>query len=429
MLNRAFFLFIFLHWLLAQASGQQALVLSNITIYQDSSFSSESKGNLKKGAIVNILDQSIAFHEDKTQTQQFPWFLVQDKTNQKGWVMGDELAVLSLSPSRFSGISQMTGAPYSICDGFEKSVFYWGNTSGKDDQSSHFSAKNEYHENYLVFINPENQTKFLSVGTKSERGNNTCIGIYFTDLTQNGHQEIVLIRSLSGKEMDEEVRKLEIYQILDGDFKLIFEQRLNIYFEPGITSPGRFKFVDISPDGIRLEYPKYEKCTKSHFGVPITKEPVTYEKCLSWISESYTWDRINNRFSHFYQPSALPFRARPLQEAVFLRERPSLSSPSIKLVQRNDRFKVIAHLETILTIKKKKVVRIFFLLKSADGTIGYLPSNQVEFVQAAHATILNQFYASPLLIKRDWKQETQFIRLRDFAKNAHWEVTGKLTEH
>jgi len=322
----------------------------------------------------------------------------------------------------------MTGAPYSIGDGFEKSVFYWGETSGKDDISSHFSTKNEYHENYLVFVNPNNQTKFLPIGTQSERGNNTCIGIYFADLTQNGHQEIVLVRSLSGKEMPEEVRKLEIYQLVDGDFKLIFEQRLNIYFEPGVTSPGRFKFVDISPDGIRLEYPSYEECTKSHFGVPITKEPVTYEKCLSWMTESYTWDRINSRFSLFYQPSALPYRAHPKKEAVFLRERPNLGSPSIQLLQKKDRLKVIAHLETISTIKKKKVARVFFLLKSSDGIVGYLPSDQVEFVQAAHATLLNQFYASPLLIKRDWHEETQFVRLRGFDKKAHWEVTGNFKE-
>ncbi len=420
-------MFFFLY-LTAQALGQQALVLSNISIFQDSSFSSDNVGIIKKGTIVNVLAQSQNLHEDKTQTQQFHWFQIKDDNNQTGWAMGDELAILSLSPTRFSGMGQLTGAPYSISDDFEKSVFYWGETNGKDDISSHFSSTNEYHENYLVFVNPDNQTKFLPVGTQSERGNNTCIGIYFADLTQNGHQEIVLIRSLSGKEMDEEVRKLEIYQIVDGAFKLIFEQRLNIYFEPSITSPGRFKFVDISPDGIRLEYPKYETCTKSHFGVPILKEAVTYEKCLSWITESYTWDRINNRFSHFYQPSALPYRAHPKKDAVFLRERPSLSSPSIKLLQRQDRLKVIAHLETISTIKQKKVVRVFFLLKSSDGIIGYLPSDQVEFVQAAHATILTQFYAHPLLIKRDWHQKTQFIRLRDFDKKAHWEVTGNFKE-
>ncbi len=429
MIKKVFFSFISLICFFAQAQGQQAVVLSNISIFQDSSFAAETTGLLRKGLVVDILSQSAALHEDKTQTQRFHWYQIKDSSNQVGWAMGDELALLSLSPTRFAGISQMTGAPYSIGDGFEKSVFYWGETRGKDDISSHFSTKNEYHENYLVFVNPDNQTKFLPVGTQSERGNNTCIGIYFADLTQNGHQEIILARSLSGKEMDEEVRKLEIYQLVDGDFKLLFEQRLNIYFEPGITSPGRFKFVDISPDGIRLEYPSYANCTKSHFGVPITKEPVTYEKCLSWMTESYTWDKINNRFSHFYQPSALPFRAHPKKEAVFLRERPSLTSPSIKLIKRKDRLKVIAHLETISRIKKKKVVRVFFLLKSADGSIGYLPSEQVEFVQAAHAQILNQFYANPLLIKRDWKQETQFVRLRGFGQKAQWEVTGNFQEH
>ncbi len=429
MQNRAFLTALLFLFLWVHARSQQALVLSNISIFQDSSFSAENTGLLKKGTLVDVLAQSGTLHEDKTQTQQFHWFLVKDAQGQTGWAMGDELAILSLTPSRFKGISQMTGGPYSIGKGFEQSVFYWGETNGKDDLSSHFSARNEYHENYLVFVNPNNQTKFLPVGTQSERGNNICIGLYFADLTQNGYQEIIVTRSLSGKEMEEEVRKLEIYQIVDGDFKLIFEQRLNIYFEPGITSPGRFKFVDISPDGIRLEYPQYEKCAKTHFGVPITKEPVTYQKCLSWITESYTWDRINNRFSHFYQPSALPFRARTKKDVVFLRERPSLGSPSIQLLHKKDRLKVIAHLETISTIKKKKVVRVFFLVKSSDGIVGYLPSDQVEFVQAAHASILNQFYAHPLLIKRDWRQETQFVRLRGFANKAHWEVTGNFTEN
>ena len=428
MQNRVIFIILLLHWFLAQAQGQQALVLSNIAVYQDSSFTSETTGLLKKGALVDILTKSELLHQDKTQTQQYHWYQVKGANQKTGWAMGDELAILSLSPTQFSSISQITGAPYSIADGFEKSVFYWGETFGKDEVSSHFSEKNEYRENYLVFINSNDQTIYLPVGTQSERGDNICIGIYFADLTQNGHQEIVLLRSLFGKEMDEEVRLLEIYQVVDGEFKILFDQRLNIYFEPSITSPGRFKFVDISPDGIRMEYPQYENCQQSHFNVPIGEEPVTYKKCLSWVTESYTWDRINHRFSHFYKPSTLPFRARTKKKAVFLRERPNLSSPAIKLLQQKDRLKVIAHLETISSIKNKKVVRVFFLLKSSDGIIGYLPSDQIEFVQAAHSGILNQFYAQPLLIKRDWTQETKFVRLRGFEKEAHWNVTGNFKE-
>ncbi len=426
MSKRSFCISFLLVWLFAQANGQvqHALVLSPIEIFQDSSFASPSIHTLREGQLVEVLAKSGSLHEDKTQTQRFFWYQVKDQSHHIGWAMGDELAILNLAPSKFAGMNSLTGGPYSIGDGFEESVFYWGETSGKDDISSHFSKNNEYHENYLVFINPENETKFLPVGTQSERGNNTCIGLYFADLTKDGHQEIILYRSLTGKEMEEEVRKLEIYQLVDGDFQNIFDQRLNLYFEPGVTSPGRFKFVDINPDGIRMEYPAYTSCSGSQFGVPITPQPVTYQKCLSWVTESYTWNKINNQFSHFYQPSALPFRAKIKQDAIYLRERPDLRSASIKLLQRKDRLKVIAHLEKIINIKGRKVDRVFFLVKSSDGIVGYLPSEQLQFVQAAHADLLNRFYAQPLLIKRDWHEEMKFVKLRGFDKKAYWDVTG-----
>lgn len=430
MYKRALFLSILFVWIFAQADAQvhHALVLSPIPLLQDSSFASETVGLLKKSAVVEILEKSGRLHEDKTQTQQFHWYKVKDDNDNVGWAMGDELAILHLSPEKFVGISHITGAPYAIGKGFEKSIFFWGETSGKDDLSSHFSAQNEYHENYLVFISPNNKTKFLPVGTQSERGKNTCIGLYFADLTKNGYQEIIVYRSLTGKEMDEEVRKLEIYQLVEGEFKIIFEQRLNLYFEPGVTSPGRFKFVDINADGIRLEYPSYKNCKKTEFGVPIPYHSAAYQKTLSWVSESYTWDKINNKFSYFYKPSSLPYRAQTRQAATFLREKPDLRSASIVLLRRHERLKIIAHLENITIIKNRKVPRIFFLVKTSDGTVGYLPSEQIQFMKAAHASILNQFYARPLLIKRNWKKEASFIRLRGFDKETFWEVTGNFTE-
>ncbi len=415
-------------WILtfAQANGQtqQALVLSPISIFADSSFSAATVGHLTPGQLVEVLQKSKVLHEDKTQTQQFFWYLVADTLNHTGWTMGDEIAILDLAPNQLTQTDQMSGGPYTIGPNFEESVFFWGKTYGKDDLSSHFSASNQYHENYIVFVNPNGETKHLPVGTQSERGTNICKGIYFADLTKDGYQEIILYRSLSGKEMDEEVRKLEIYQLVDGAFKMIFEQRLNLYFDSPLTSPARFKFVDITPDGIRIEYPDYGDCASTHFGVGIQNQPVTFQKCMSWVTESYTWDKVSSQFNHFYAPSSLPLRAHIKKEAIFLREKPSLRSTSVKLLQKKERLQVLEHLETISYIKNKKVARIFFLVKTSDGITGYLPSDQIVFIHTAHAPILNQFYTNPLVSKRDWQGEQEFVRLRDFKKAAHWEVTG-----
>ena len=416
-----FILFVFFF---AQANGQQqALVLSPVELLADSSFAADTKGTLAKGQLVEILQHSQVLHEDKTQTQQFYWYQVKDQDQNRGWVQGAELALLHLNPAKYIGIEQLTGGAYNMGIGFDSSVFYWGEVIGKDDVSSHFSSDNVYRENYLVFVNPQNKVIYLPAGTQSERGDNICQGVYFADMTGDGYQEIVLYRSLTGKEMDEEVRLVEVYQLVENQFQLIFEQRLNISFASMIPSPARYKFIDIQPDGIRIEYPQYASCGATHFGEIIKNQEVTYQKCMSWVTETFTWDKVSHRFNHFYQPSSLPLRAKTNQNGSFLREQPDIRSESILTLQSGMRLKVLAHLEKIVTIKNKKVARIFFLVKTNDGTIGYLPSSQITFVKSQHAALLNAFYTKPLLLKHHWQGKMDFIRLSGFEKEAHWEVT------
>lgn len=416
-------LFFMLFLVQAKAQTGQALVLSTVDLLSDSSFTSNQLSIQHAGDILQITGRSEELHFDKTQNQKFYYYKVINQQNKTGWILGDELAILYLNPSKFVSLNNLTDGPYNIGKGFNQSVFYWGATDGKDETSSHFSARNEYHENYLVFVNQAQQAIYLPTGTQSERGDNVCKGIYLADLTGDNKLEIILFRSLSGKEMGEEVRTLEIYRLVDNEFRLIFDQRLNLYFAPYVQSPGRYKYVDISPDGIRLEYPQYTSCSETHFGAQITQQDVTYQKCMRWVTESYTWDKVSNRFVHFYEPTSLPFRGK-VSKTTFLRQKPQPRSSSIHLLQEATTVKILAHLESWVSIKGQKVARVFFMVKTLDGTTGYLPSEQLAFEKAKHADLLNRYYHNPFRDKSHWNEEMDFVQLRGFQKESHWEVTG-----
>ena len=403
---------------LLRGQTNPGLVLSNIGVYADSTFESDVRFTLRRGAIVQILDKSKIMHDDMTQNQMFYWFLVRDSIRGTGWVFGDDLAVLQSTPEANQAPAPAQTGPFNLGKRFERTVFLIGRTEGKDHPSSHFSAHNFYRENYFVFMNPNQRAVFLPVGTESERGINRCRSVYLADLTGDNYLDVIIYRSLRGKEMSQEMRKLEVYQLDGTEFRLIFERVLNVYQTPGIASPARFMAVDISPEGMRFEYPEYGACATD-------LDTGSYKvHCMRWLSETLVWNEVTGAFENFYPPARRPLKARFDRPTVFVRQRPDIISPVLYVGRSGQPVTVLAEVRQYKRVKGKRTVRWFFRIKTATDVTGYVPVDRIAFVRSAHAPLLNKFYRYPLDDTRAWRKEIDFVRVRGFGQAPHWELSG-----
>ena len=95
-------------------------------------------------------------------------------------------------------------------------------------------------------------------------------------------------------------------------------------------------------------------------------------------------------------------KAAVWNSSVEVKEKPLSSSPTIARIYTKEPITIIKHYEEFVVEGGKKMVNNWFYVKTKNGKYGYVPSNEVGFIELEHANILNKYYLNPPLSKQEW---------------------------
>jgi Bacterial SH3 domain len=389
-----------------------AVTVSPVRLYADSSYSKQTETTFTEGELLEVLAETGKEHLDNTQNQSFKWYKVRTTSGTIGWIFGDNLAVVLPEYLVDAPLRPFFKKSAKFDNGFEKATVWVAGTDGHDVKEQKIIPSNpSYKEFYLVVTNERGKCVILNYANDSETAKKELQSIYFQDLTENKIDEIILETTSLPTGQTAEERVLEIYSFKAGTLSKIFEERLSLFWENDVPSPALSKFVEIEGSTIRVAYLDFMDCQKYSLGLPTDVRSRTQERCVEYVTYSFTWDKLTRQFKELYKPSRRTVQAVVSQE-IELKASPNSSAPNTIVVQPEDRLQVIKHYENMKQEDGKKSIEIWLYVKHPAGIIGYILASQLVFKNTEHAAVLKLFYEKPPLMKQDWHSTNHFVGIR-----------------
>jgi hypothetical protein len=390
-----------------------AVTVSPVRLYADSTFTKSTETTYSEGELFEVIGETKLEHFDNSQNQTFRWYKVKSMAGVVGWILGDNLAVVT--PERYveKELKPFYKKEYHFDNGFEKAIVWVAVTEGHDDKYSEKTYLNPaYKEFYLVVTNDKGKCTFLNYANVSETGRKELQSVHFQDVTDNKIDEIILETSSlpTGRALDE--RTIEIYSFKGGALVKIFDEELTLMWQDDMPTPSFSKFVEIEGSTIRTAYVEYKSCESySLKSVSGEKNIKTDERCLEYVTTSQVWDKTAKRFKPLYAESRSPLVGH-VREAASIKATPSVSGPSQATIKPEDRLTIVKHLENIIVEKNKKRIETWLFVKHPAGIYGYVLASQLKFKNVEHANLLELYYKNPPIEKKDWLSDMPFVSVK-----------------
>jgi hypothetical protein len=414
-----FFLFLAFFNLFEKASvgtlpSKPALTVDKTIVYADSSFTRPSKETLKSGEVLEILEQSAVEHPDKDKKQQFFWFKVKSKNNKTGWVFGDRLAVLAKNDFLEVEIDKFLQKKISLGVDFEDATIWLGSIVGHDAEEFH---EGFYGETYLIVSSPKGKNSFVRVGKESFQGEIQLLQLFFQDITNDGHAELIF--ELSSTDHTERFvsRNLEIHSFQTGGLTKIFDENLTLLGANRMPTPCLFKHIEIDDKTIRIEYLDFVSTSQYTLPYPHEIQSQTQEECVEFVTYSYAWSNRNHKIDLLYEESRTAPYVTPLNYGVSVRTTPAVSGEVVSILSEGDKLLVIKQFDKLSKNNAGTVqAEAYLYVRTPDKKYGYVAASKVTWLRMKHADVLGAYARNTPLMKLDWKYEGSFVRMLTKAK-------------
>jgi hypothetical protein len=222
--------------------------------------------------------------------------------------------------------------------------------------------------------------------------------------------EIILERSSKIKETDVEDRTFEVFGFSGGGLNRILEDRLTLLYEEDVPSPAQFKFVEILGNEIRFAYVDYINCEAYQQGFKTDTRSRTQERCMEYVTYTYTWDEGLRQFQLIYPPTRMTVEGNVAAEQ-HLYAIPSLEAKVSETMPPNTSFAIIKGFENIVQNADATLRVEPWLLVQYGDQQGYLPAASVTFPSSEHGAILQSYYKNPPLYKGKQKSTATFVKV------------------
>ncbi len=401
--------------------SKSATALNKVSLYTDSSFSHQTNTFFREGELFEVLSESKLEHEDDAQNQKFKWYKVRTQNNQEGWIFGDGIALIVPDHEITPHLRSFHKQRFEFDNGFEKSVMWIASIEGHDNFHEEDYLNPTYKEFYIVITNERGRSVHVNFGGISAMGKSELRDFQLTDVTGDSVPDFIVENSSYPVSSNVENRSIEIYSIQAGTIGKIFEERMTLSYDDDLPSPALYKYVEIDKQTIRVAYVDYVNCKSFSLPFKYDLRSKTQERCLEYVTYTYTWDKRKKVYSPLYEESRACVKASPTR-SVYLKEKPSLSAQQLQMLNTTDVLKVIKHFEKFVLQNGKKKQELYFYVQNEKGDYGYVDAHSVRITNVEHGALLYNYYQNPPLSKTDWNVKGDFLRIVQYPGES---VTNK----
>ncbi len=408
-------------------NSRVAVNINPIRFYTDSSFTKPSEMNFPEGELFEIISESRRLHDDNSQNQQFKWYRLQALNGKKGWVFGDNVAIILPETQIAAPFKPYHQQTTHFDNGFEKGIMWAASVEGFDNLYKNRPLLNPpYKEFYWMVTSERGKSVSIHCGGINDQGKKETLSVQFCNLNDSPSDELVLELNSQQTGSSLEQRDLEIYAFQGGSLQKIFEERLTLFFDQtggNEPAPSAYKCVEMesSPQNmIRIAYVDYVDCKKFtlKMNVDVQIEEGAYrERCMEYVTSSYVWDTKIQAFKTFYKETRTALNASIRLPNSVLKIAPSEESKTIRNLPNNDKLLIIKHCEDIALLNGEKIWNHFLYVKHASGDYGYVRARDIGFKNLEQGDLLQQYYRTPPPSKSEWKPtNVHFVKVKKIER-------------
>lgn len=335
-------------------SARAALALSNISLFADSTFSSETLGYLAAGSLLTVEQESQTDHEDDAQKQLFKWYRVKSLKGKTGWVFGDGVLIKENENLLSPVLRPYLYRKVRFTTGFENSMLWFGSIVGRDNFGDRLLSQ-VYVESYLVVTNQLGRSVSIPISNSSQFGENRLESFSILELTNDLIPEIVLQSSIEDVQNPRTQKLVHFYSFQGGTLRKIFEERLNVPNEEN-----RLKHLIIDKGMIRAYY--FESTAQA---------PALY-------SYTYYWNTRSRKYEILYAPAPFILRAIPRNLGIRLHSRPQNYSPAIATLNKSSQLQISSMIDSDSRSSNSTSVKIWAKVITDTGKKGFVPFKNLE---------------------------------------------------
>ncbi len=364
--------------------------LGNLGLYSDSTFSSNTVSFYKEGALFRLLGETKQLHEDDTQRQLYKWYKVQGQNGKIGWLFGDMIVVMVPNDKVAEAVQPFNKKQYDFGPKIGKAAIWIGKVEGRDivDQNRY-----SYKEEFLMVTNELGKTSAIELNSNRLQGSTHVRKMEIEELTGDEFPEILLQKISYSKREYYSNLNAEIYSFKEAMAEKVFEETMNLSSQ-GADSPLKYKYLDARPGKIRFEYIQSVNCNTG--------------KCLKHFTDTYFWNADKFIFENLRTPYRSPVKGALKNTNVRLRKGIGYLTDDIAVLKRDNMLRIIREESKTVKVDGNPTPAIWFYVKDELGRQGYLPADEVEFLNISHAALLNGYYHSTSSII----DERDFVKVR-----------------
>lgn len=373
-------------------SRKVAISLGRISLHSDTALHLQTNIVLEDGMLLDILQQSSLFHNDKDENQQFRWYKVRTGTNQIGWVFGDAIAVFSPKNAADTLLLAFSLKKWNLSASFGASMSWLASVEGKELKSSSDAARKVYREQYLVFSNQSGKSISLPLTISGAEGMQQLNSFEIRDITGDADPEIIIEKAIS-EIPGFEVRNAEIYRFSRSGFQKIFEQPMTLFASAQTLTPARYKIIQIERKLIRISWVDFRSCQPGRFSTETERALQDKKKCVDYVTSTYGWDAATGMFTPIYAESRKPLKGFS-KGRFFLRTAALMNAEKRAKLDPEDPITAI-FVFSDFERSEEKDNPIWLYVETNSGQSGYIPAFRIYFEETEHADILNDYFSNP----------------------------------
>jgi len=403
-----------------------ATTLSGINLYPDSTFEIQSRGSIKAGVLLEIIQESVIEHDDASQNQTFKWYKVKTPKGKQGWVFGDAIAVILPDTQVDAKLKKFHKKQFNFTNGFEKATLWIASMEGRDNFHQQALMNPPYKEYYMVFSNERGNCAFIHFGGENARGHMDLRLFQVLDTTGDKVPELLVQTSTFSTDHDLENRVFEIYSFRTGGLSRIFEERMSLSLSGNKPSPSLFKHVEVDNQIVRIAYIDFLSCENSNLQNDYGDFSKRKEYCMEYVTYTYSWNERTQQYRMIYEESRTTPTVGSRRGILSLKDEPSIIGKQVGTATRSDRIEVIKlHERNVLKNGIKKTVPYLYV-KLRNGISGFVEASEVGFIDIEHAALLNEYYKTATPDLSVWKTKKQFLKIVGDNRSSY---TGTIGQH
>ncbi len=386
--------------------GKAVTALSNLALYSDSTFSSNSIGFYKEGDLFKQIGTTKGFHEDDSQKQLFRWYQVEAIDGKRGWVFGDGVAVMLADLKVSEAMASVYKRRFDFSrkgeeNGFGNAIIWVGSVYGHDITNKRF-VKPSYREEYLVLTNEKGKSLIEIINGNNLFGSTHLQKIEIEDTNEDEVPEIILQKISYSKKKYGNNLTADIFAVRQNELVKVFECDMHTSNQKAVP-PLRYKFINIQPKKIKVEFFEPLPCPTDE----LTNKGTT-PNCLKHFTETYFWNEDNFAFEALNRPYRMPVKGVLKNDNVALRKQPSTTSPTSVEMYRNNFLRILHEKSVLIKVNGKPKQQHWFYVREAGGQYGYLLAKEIDFLNITHAHLINQYFSATSSVL----EERNFIKIQ-----------------